>query len=57
MTKHMTRQDELLHVLLTSCSIWYVIVTYRGVELWNYIVKIVDCSFTFVTFKNHVDDK
>ena len=46
-------QAELLHV--PSCSILYRTIRHGGVKLWNYIVKIIGCSVSFVAFKNHIN--
>ena len=48
-------QAELLHVPVPSCSILYRTIRHGGVKLWNYIVKIIGCSVSFVAFKNHIN--
>ena len=49
-----TRHAELLHVPISKSNVLYKAIRHGGVKLWNYMVKTVDCTYAFVTFKSQL---
>ena len=52
--KCMTHHAELLHFLISKTNVLYTNIRHRGVKLWVYTVKTVDCNYAFVIFKCHL---
>ena len=52
--KYSTRHAELLRVSISKSNVSYKAIRHRGVKLWNYMVKTVDCTYAFVTFKSQL---
>ena len=60
MTSMLNRNNEIYKyrtrhaVPITKSNVLYKTVRHRGVKLWNYMVKTVDCTYAFATFKNQL---
>ena len=53
--KYRTHHAELLHVPISKSIILYKTIRHCGVKLWNYMVKTLDCTYAFVTFKSQLE--
>ena len=52
--KNRTRHAELLHVPISKSNAVYKTIRHCGVKLWNHMVKTMDFTYAFVTFKSQL---